>query len=246
MCDPHEFESVLDKVFLDVIVEGCASLERRCMIDFDDDGVKIICQHDIEPQNMKAHISFVLFRLAVLILMPDSRQPADDGLYDCVFNLRFQGLDIYSVFGEPFVGGRERPLVALVHVLFGAVVDIFGVVFVERIVCQVDVAAVDVVVGGLVILLSCKSREAFVINVEPEGVGACHQHVDAQIELEFIDQKWIFDILLDHILITVQNILDVPSQKDSSPLGKSFGFHDIRPGLALLNAFIVLPELAEL
>ena len=48
------------------------------MVDLDYDGFAVICEHNIKTQNMKAHATLILLRLAVLILMSDGGQSTDD------------------------------------------------------------------------------------------------------------------------------------------------------------------------
>ena len=62
---------------------------------------------------------------------------------------------------------------------------------------------------GLLIGLSSEAGQAFMIDVEPERVGARHQYVDTQVELESINEKWVLDIALDDILMSVDDIFDV-------------------------------------
>ena len=114
------------------------------MVDFNDDGFEVVSEHDIEPQNVKTHIAFILLRLTILVLMPDGRQSTDNRLNDCVFNPRFECFDVDSIFGQFFISRRQGSFVTLVHLFIRSVEDIFGVVFVQRVVCEVDVATVEV------------------------------------------------------------------------------------------------------
>lgn len=68
------------------------------MIDFYDNRFVVICEHDIKSQDMKAHIPLILLRLAILILMPDRWQSADNRLNYGIFNARFEGFHINPIF----------------------------------------------------------------------------------------------------------------------------------------------------
>lgn len=70
------------------------------MVDLDDDGFAVISEHNIKTQNVKAHAALILLGLAVLILMSDSWQPADDRFYDDIFNSQFKGLNIDAIFSQ--------------------------------------------------------------------------------------------------------------------------------------------------
>lgn len=76
--DSHQFKRIFNEVLLDKIVERSASLKTWSVVDFDDDGFKIISHHDIKTQYMEAHASFILFGLAILVLMADAGQSTDD------------------------------------------------------------------------------------------------------------------------------------------------------------------------
>ena len=105
-----------------------------------------------------------------------------------------------------------------IHIFLGTVEDIFRVIFVQRIISEVNVAAVQVFIGGLAIFFSRESSQSFVIDVQSQRVSASQEHVDSQIELQLVDKERIFDVILDYIFVTVENVLDVASQEDSSTL----------------------------
>jgi hypothetical protein len=67
--DIHDFESVLNEGFLYFKVQGSVSGETGSMVDFKKDGLSIIFEHDIKSQNVKAHVSSVILRLAALVLV---------------------------------------------------------------------------------------------------------------------------------------------------------------------------------
>ena len=68
------------------------------MVNLDDDGLAVISKHNIKSQNVKAHAALILLRLAVLILMPNGGQSADDRFDNSVFNSQFKSLHIYTIF----------------------------------------------------------------------------------------------------------------------------------------------------
>lgn len=61
------------------------------------------------------------------------------------------------------------------------------------------------------VLLGSESCKTFVIDIESKWVCSSHKDIDPKIEFELIDKKWIFDILLDNILIAVEDIFDISS-----------------------------------
>ena len=84
------------------------------------------------------------------------------------------------------------------------------------------------------------------VNIESQRISACQKNVDAQVEFEFIDEKWVFNVTLNNILVPVEDVLDVSSQENSSTLRQSLRFDDVGASLTLLHTFVVVPKLAEL
>lgn len=98
-----------------------------------------------------------------------------------------------------------------VHIFFRGVVHVLRIVFVEGIVGQMNITTIEIVAGRFVVLLGSKSCETFVIDIESKWICSSHEDIDPKIEFELIDKKWIFDILLDNILIAVEDIFDISS-----------------------------------
>jgi hypothetical protein len=80
---------------------------------------------------MKTHVTFILFRLAVRILVPDGWQSADDCLYYTLLYLLLELLYVYTVLGQSLVDPFEGAFVANVHLLVALVVNIVGVALVQ-------------------------------------------------------------------------------------------------------------------
>lgn len=135
---------------------------------------------------------------------------------------------------------------SFIHILLGGVVDVLRVVFVERIVSQMNVAAIEIVIRRLVVLFGCEPCETFVIDIQSEWICPSHEYVDSKIKFELINKQWIFDILLDDILIAIENIFDISGEKNASALRQCFRLYDVRPGLSFFDALVVLAKLAEL
>lgn len=85
--NPHQLQRILDEIFLDHVIQRRPSLKRRRVINLDHNGLKIIHNHNIKPQNMEAHVPLILLRLTILILMPYRWQTTYHRLYDTLLNL---------------------------------------------------------------------------------------------------------------------------------------------------------------
>ncbi len=73
------------------------------MVDFNDNGLEVIQNHDIKSKDMKAHIALILLGLTVLILMANGRESTDDSFDNRVFDLLFEFLDVDSIFGQSLI-----------------------------------------------------------------------------------------------------------------------------------------------
>lgn len=73
---------------------------------------------------------------------------------------------------------------AQTQILKRFVKDIFRVVFVNGVVCQMHVKIVQIVLRSGLVLLSCKSHQTLIINVQAQGVAASNQGVYPEVEFQ--------------------------------------------------------------
>lgn len=179
----HKFEGILDKIFLDHIVERRASFKRRGMVDFNHDRLKVVHDHHIKPQNMKTHVAFILFRLAVRVLVPDGCQSADDCLCYTLLYLLLELLYVYTVLGQSLVDPFERAFVANVHLLFALVVNIVRVALVQRVVSQVNKVLVQILGSWRLVWASRQPCKALLVNIQSQRVTPSQEDINAQVEL---------------------------------------------------------------
>jgi hypothetical protein len=50
--------------------------------------------------------------------------------------------------------------------------------------------------------LSCQTCQTILIQEDSKWVDAKHEHVDSEVELQTLDQKWLVQILLDHTVLS--------------------------------------------
>ena len=84
------------------------------------------------------------------------------------------------------------------------------------------------------------------VNIKSQRVSACQKNVNAKVEFQFIDEKWIFYVTLNDVLVPVEDVLDVSSQEDTSSLRQCLRLDDVGASLTLLHTFEVMSKLAEL
>jgi hypothetical protein len=134
----------------------------------------------------------------------------------------------------------------LIHILFRCVEYIVGVVFIERVVGEVNIATTEVVSGWLLVWLRCEPGQSLVIDVQPQRVSARQQNVDPEIELEPVDQQRVFYVLLHDVLVAIEDVFDVAREEDSSPLGKGLRLNYVSTYFSLLHTLVIVSKLTEL
>lgn len=70
------------------------------------------------------------------------------------------------------------------------------------------------------VLLSGKSHQAFLMNINSERMEALHTHVDPQVELVAGDQQRITDVPLDDHGAVVDEVLHILKDEDPSASGE--------------------------
>lgn len=65
------------------------------------------------------------------------------------------------------------------HIIHSIVVLVVRMRFVYGVVGKMDVEVINVLCIGQLILLRCEPNQAFVVEVDSEGIARCKQHVDS-------------------------------------------------------------------
>lgn len=94
------------------------------------------------------------------------------------------------------------------------------------------------------VVFSGKSGQPVPENKDAQRVHSGHQHVDAQIELQPINQVRTTQVTLDHAVLGRVDVLQPTSQKDSFSLGQALRLNDVGASLPLGLGVIVSLELA--
>lgn len=48
------------------------------------------------------------------------------------------------------------------------------------------------------------------VNIQSQRVSACQENVDAEVELQPVDEQWVFNVTLDDVFVSVEDVLDIP------------------------------------
>ena len=84
------------------------------------------------------------------------------------------------------------------------------------------------------------------VNIEAERVSPRQQDIDPKVKLELFNKKGVFNIPLNDILVAIDNVLNIPGQKNASSLWQSLRLDNVSASVAFGQIFVVMPKLAEL
>ena len=84
------------------MVKGSIGCETRSVINFKDERLSFVVQHYVQTQNMKTHISTIIFRLTALVLVSHEGKPSYDGFYNQILYFQFQFWNVESLVRKLF------------------------------------------------------------------------------------------------------------------------------------------------
>ena len=93
------------------------------------------------------------------------------------------------------------------------------------IVGQVHAEVVEIATKRRYIILRREPRQALLVNEDAKRDDTRDQHVDAQVELEIIDEEGLVEVALRHIVLSMLDPLEVPRQEDSFSLATGLWFN---------------------
>lgn len=154
-------------------------------------------------------------------------------------DLLLQQRHVYSLFAHHLEHCLQGPLVPDAHVILILVEDELLVFLIDCIISEMHTHILHVFLIGRHIGFCGESAQSLSEDEDPEWVHACHQHVDAQVELESIDEVGTAEVSLDHAVLLRVDVLQLPRQEDALALREALRLDDVGPGLALGLAFEV-------
>jgi hypothetical protein len=114
--------------------------------------------------------------------------------------------------------GTQTPFKAEIIMLRIIILDKIFILLVNRVVGQVHILIIFVKLGS--VCLGCKSCKAFLVNVEPERLVACHHNVDSEVELVPIDEERVGHVPRNHRELIHIQIVDVIYNMDAFSLAR--------------------------
>lgn len=254
----QEAYCVAQQLLLDVRVEHAFGRQAGGVVDFDEPGLQVGVQHNVEAQNLKASLVFDVFGTARPVHVRELGLPRDHGLDHDVLDLNLQFFDFLGSHLFSFleydvaVDLSETSLVTVALTLFVVILHVIVVVLVDGVVGQMHVYIAQVVFGGRFIGLGRESCQAFLEEVDLHGVDPVEENVYAEVKLEAIDQiRWV-DVVLGHHAVGQVDFLVLPGPRQKDAFSLAFAFWFDYENLVLKLLFLLdiglrfLPFLADL
>ena len=73
--------------------------------------------------------------------------------------------------------------------------------FIYSVVGQVHVQIVKIVLVWRSVFARCESAQPFLVEEDAQGVHTAQQHINAQIELQFVYQEWLVQVALNYVVL---------------------------------------------
>ena len=219
----EQSQGVSHQVQLGFLVESALSGEAGRVVDLNQPWFVSVVQHNIEAQDMKAHLVLQILRLASPVEVGHERLTGDDGLNDDVLDLQLQIVHNFLALlplleDDLAVHLGETPLVTHSEPVLVVILDKNLVVLVDRVVCQVHEHVLEIGRLRRLELLSSKPGQAFFIQVDAQWVNAVEQHVDPHVEFEPVNQVWVLDVLLRHEVSSRIDVLPFVGEENALAL----------------------------
>ena len=115
--------------------------------------------------------------------------------------------------------------------------------FIYSVVGQVHVQIVKIVLVWRSVFARCESAQTFLVEEDAQGVHTAQQHINAQIEFQFVYQEWLMEISLDYVVLIWIKVFQVPRQENTSTLRCSFGLGDESLAIGFPSLFGLISEL---
>ena len=166
--------------------------QRREAVELKKPRLQLLIEENVDAEDLVAGV--VGLRI-LLKAFQESSMAAYDGLADNVPNSCPESSPIMAPGFQIPPESFHAPLVPL-ELARILVLHKLLALFVDRIICQVDVLVVQVAFVDRV-GFGGEANEAIVVKVELDGVDAGQENIEAEIELEPVDEEGVGDVLLD-------------------------------------------------
>jgi len=138
---------------------------------------------------------------------------------DYFFGVKSQAVNVFE-------GKCKTALVACAVIVAALVFLKLGTCFVDSVVGQVHVQAVEIVLLRGLVLTSSESAKTFVVKIYSEGVYAAKHYVNSEVEFELVDQEGFVHVSLHYIVPVLFEVVQRPGEKNSLALARSLRLAD--------------------
>lgn len=125
------------------------------------------------------------------------------------------------------------------HVILILVEDELLIFLIDGVVGEVHAHVLHILLIRSNVGLSGESSQPFPEDEHSQWVYSCHQNVDAEVELQSLNQIGPTEVSLHHTVLLWVDVLQLPGQENALPLRQAFRLDDVGPGLSFRLAFEV-------
>mmetsp|Transcript_43424 Transcript_43424/g.139572 ORF Transcript_43424/g.139572 Transcript_43424/m.139572 type:complete len:482 (-) Transcript_43424:377-1822(-) len=209
LLQPEQGQAVFNERVLDALVQRRVTAQRGPSVDLEQPGLQLVIDHDVEAEDLEAARGEVLAVVAVRRAgLAHMRLDRDQGLDDEIGDPFEEAVEVQGVPLKVSPQLLQRALrrhapasgccratstiVRVAHKVLGVLVD--GVVGqMHRSSAQsLDIASV---------LFRGQPHQPFGVEVHLQRVVGRDHDVEAEVEFEALDQKWVPNVLLDDTLL---------------------------------------------
>lgn len=169
----HHQQRILNQILLYDVIERSVGGKARSVVDFQEKHPILVVDHEVEPEQLEAHIGSGLLWAAEFVISKQVRLSSQDGLDDVVLDLTPIRIGTIAHLLEALEELGKRLLVAMRYVINRIVVLVVGVGLIDGVIGEVHEVVVEVGTVGELVLLSCKPDQSLIVQVDPQGVDTC-------------------------------------------------------------------------
>jgi len=200
LCDVQDVEGIEYQVLLNQRVQRRFSFKAWQVVDFEQIGLQTAIDHYVQSENFEAHVVLVVIRLALLILTRKERLHGNYRFDNDIVNLLQERCYVVLGLLQQLQHRSEASLMARLQANGQLILHELFITLIYCIVREVHEEVIEVVVSWLVDF-GRKPGQAFLIDIDSQRVAASKETVNSEIEFEILDQKRVFNILLDNAVV---------------------------------------------
>ena len=177
--------AIIDHSLLDLVVKRAVRLERWHLIDLNKASLKLMVEHDIEAQYLKAKAVLNVIWLARAIQVVHVRLGQAHSLHDDLINVTLHPLHRFIPVIQLYLLQYElvRSFTTYIIRVTRRILHKIARLLVNSIIGQVHAQIVKIRRRRATILNCCETGQTVSVNIHSQRCDAIDEHVDSQIKL---------------------------------------------------------------